>query len=77
MFHQDIQVLKFGATPNMLDRISATYHRMPAGGLIFAYPRQVSSINVLLSFELLRAKYIKWTHRGGVRACVCVFQPHV
>jgi hypothetical protein len=54
-----MQALKFGVTPNMLDRISATCHRMPTGGLVFAFPRQVSSINVLLSFELLCAKCIK------------------
>jgi hypothetical protein len=59
MFHQDMQALDCGVTPIMLNRISATFHRMPAGGLIFAYPHQVGSNNGWLSFELLCAKCVK------------------
>ena len=73
MFHQDMQALKCGATSNTLNRISATYHRMPAAGLIFACPHQVSSINGWLSCELVCEKCMTWTHREGD---MCV-QPHV
>jgi len=59
IFHKDMQALKSGVTHSMLNRISATYHRMPAGGLIFPSPHHVSSINGGLSFELLCAKCIK------------------
>jgi hypothetical protein len=58
-FHKELQALELGVTPNMPDRVIATYYCMPTAGLILAYPYHGNTFNGLISFELLCANCIK------------------